>query len=491
VERKKAVVIGAGISGLCAGVYLQKNGFDVEILEKHASAGGLATGWTRQGYTFENCVHWLVGSKDGGDFNAWWKEVLDIGRIDFVDDAVYQVVEMGEDRLVIHKNPDVLEKELLEKAPEDAAAVRELARIVRKFSGFRMTGGDSWAARLAGTLRMLPYLPAFAKVRKVTMGEFGERLRNPLLREFFLAGLGEMSFFAVAASLAWMAIGNAGYPIGGSLKLIGLIEKRFRELGGRVRFNADVGTIVVENGRAVGVTLASGETLRADVVVSAADGHATLFEMLGGRYLSPKIKKAYDTYKLFPSYLQVSLGVAADLRNEPGFLHRTLDRPLEIDPQTQVGALTYRIFHFDPTFAPPGKTAAVVFLTTANDGYWRGLRKTDRPKYEAEKKRVAEAVVSEFGNRFPAARDAIEVVDVATPASVVRYTGNWRGSMEGWLITPETGMKSLPNVLPGLEGFYMGGQWTNPGGGLPTGLMVGRSLSRKICRDQRMPWRAD
>jgi hypothetical protein len=57
----KVLIIGGGIAGLCSGVYLRKNGFFTEILEMHSLSGGLATAWKRNGYTFENCVHWLVG----------------------------------------------------------------------------------------------------------------------------------------------------------------------------------------------------------------------------------------------------------------------------------------------------------------------------------------------------------------------------------------------------------------------------------------------
>jgi len=102
---------------------------------------------------------------------------------------------------------------------------------------------------------------------------------------------------------------------------------------------------------------------------------------------------------------------------------------------------------------------------------------------------VAAAVTAVFESRFPKARGKVEVVDVATPATIVRYTGNWRGSMEGWLYTPATGVKPLPCVLPGLESFYMVGQWTSPGGGLPAGLMTGRAVSKRIARDTGVRWK--
>ena len=112
----------------------------------------------------------------------------------------------------------------------------------------------------------------------------------------------------------------------------------------------------------------------------------------------------------------------------------------------------------------------------------------DPATYRAEKHRVAEAVIDLFEKRVPAVRAAIEVVDVSTPASVYRYTGNWKGSMEGWLIMPGAGFKPLPNTLPGLRRFLMVGQWVMPGGGLPSGLMTARSALKAVCKEDRVPF---
>ena len=484
----KVVIIGGGIAGLCTGVYLRKQGFDTEILEMHTAAGGLATAWTRGGFTFENCVHWLVGSRDGGSLNALWKEVFDIGRIRFREDAVYMVLEQGDRTITIFRDPDRLERELLDKAPEDAQAIKEFTRLIRKFSRLRFPEGDSGPANAWRFIKMIPYLPALAKYGKLTMGDFAERFRDPLLRGFFNSNK-DLSVVAIIFALAWMADGNAGYPLGGSPGLIGLIEKSYKDLGGRIRFKARVERVLVEGGRARGVKLAGGETVAADIVVSAADGQATIFDMLEGKYVDGKTRRVYETYKPFPSYVQVSLGVGADLAGEPGFLSVFLDQAIEVDPETRESWLAFRVFNFDPAFSPAGKTAVVVFLATYNDAFWRDLRETDRARYEAEKRRVAEQVSRVLERRFPRARGKIEVVDVATPSTVFRYTGNWRGSMEGWLLTPATGFKGLSPVLPGLEGFYMVGQWTSPGGGLPSGLMTGRTVSRRICKDAGVRWR--
>jgi len=486
---KKALVIGGGIAGLCTGVYLRRLGFDTEILEMRATAGGLATAWKKGGFTFENCIHWLVGSKEGGWLNSTWKEVFDIGQLEFFNDPVFEVLERGGDRITIYRDADQLEAELLAKAPQDAAAVKEFVGLVRRIAGIRMPEGDGVLRNIGASLSLVPSFPSLSKYGKLSMADYARRFTHPVLRSFFSAGISDLSLLAIVFSLAWMAQGNAGYPIGGSRRMIGLIEESFKRLGGRLRFKACVERIRVENGRAVGVVLRGGEELEADIVVSAADGHATIFDMLGGQFTDNRIRSIYRTYKPFPSYVQVSLGLDADLGGEPGTLVLLLDRDIQVDPETTADAAAFRVFNFDPTFAPPGKTAVTCILATYNHEYWRELREKDRVRYTAEKGRIAAAVTAVFEARFPAARGKAAVVDVATPATVVRYTGNWRGSMEGWLYTPATGIRQLPCVLPGLEGFYMVGQWISPGGGLPAGLMTGRSVSKRIARDAGIRWK--
>jgi phytoene dehydrogenase-like protein len=490
MKPRKVLIIGGGIAGLCTGVYLRKNGFETEILEMNAIAGGLATAWKRDGYTFENCIHWLLGSREGDELNATWKEVFDVGRLEFYNGDIYQVIEKDGRSLTVYRDVDRMEKEFLARAPEDAAAIREFARVVRKLSRFRLPGGDSLVRRIISFARALPYFVLIGRCRKDSMARYAERFANPLLRSFFASAPGDLSFVAIALSLAWMTRHNAGYPIGGSLKMIGAIEDHYRKLGGSIRFGCRVAKIIVKDNRAAGVVLEGGEELAADVVVSAADGHATLYELLEGRFMNDRLRHVYSSYKLFSSYVQVSLGIAADLSGEPEFIGLHLDREIAIDPETREHFLAFRVFNFDPTFAPAGKTAVVCFLPTYNYEYWVSLRSRDKAAYDREKERVAREIVAVCESRFPAARGNIEHVDVATPATVIRYTGNWKGSMEGWLLTPAMGFRQLTPVLPGLKGFYMAGQWLSPGGGLPSGLLTARVVSHRICRDFHVKWQA-
>lgn len=489
---KSIAIVGGGIAGLCAAVYALKSGYDVEVLEMHDIPGGLAMSWHRGPYTFETCLHWLVGSRPGADLHAQWAEVFDIGRLTFVhpDEFVRVENETG-DSLDVFTNVDRLETELLRRAPQDATAIFELTRTIRTLGRFRIvdpSGGlvDSWR----NILHDVPVFPLLSRLSKISGTEYGRRFSDPLISRFFGSGeMGRMSAIALILSLAWMNTQNAGYCHGGSQAIIRLIEEEIQLLGGKITYGAKVERILVENGAAAGVQLASGKMLRADWVISAADGYATLFEMLGAQYVDPATKQRYEQMEPFPSYLQISLGIERDMSLEPPMLTRVLDKPLMVDPGTQVEAVGFRIFNYDPTFAPEGHTTVTSFLPTRNFGYWKDLRHKDIAAYRTEKHRVADAVIEVLERRYPGVRDAIAVCDVSTPATVYRYTGNWQGSMEGWFLKPGMSVRPLPNTLEAVRKFVMVGQWVSPGGGLPSGLMTARSALKLICHQDHLPFK--
>ena len=457
----------------------------------HDSAGGLATSWRRGEYTFETCLHWLYGSNPSGEMYSRWLEVFDIDQLTFVysDEFVRLETEHGE-CLSIYSKVDRLEAEMLRRAPQDAAEIRHFASAIRSLSKFKMPDlAEGWAGNWLTYLRDVPYLPLLHELSSMSGEEYGTRFTDPLIKSFFGDGdMGQLSALALFFSLAWMNERDAGYPIGGSQAVIRSITQKLGSLGGQIRFGAKVESILVERDAAIGVRLTGGETIAADWVISAADGHATIYELLGGKYTDKSTDKIYDEFESFPSYLQVSLGVAQDLSQQPPFVTRLLDTPLRVDSSTSLRQISYRFFHFDPTFAPAGKTAVTCFLPTRHFEYWVHLQQHDPAAYQAKKQSIAESVIAILEKSVQDIRRRIEVIDVSTPATVIRYTGNWKGSMEGWLLTPRSGYQQLPNTLPGLRQFLMVGQWVMPGGGLPSGLLTARSAIQAVCRQDRMPF---
>lgn len=481
----KIIIVGGGIAGLCAGVYARSCGYEAIILEAQDEVGGLATSWRRGEYTFETCLHWLLGSNPESDMYHEWREVFDIDQVNFVNFEEFGrwENEHGE-TLRIFADVEKLEAELLEKAPKDAAEIKQFTSAIRRLGDLPMHEPDSSFIQQSLTLlRMAPLLPLLQRWSGVSGSEYGRRFNDDLLRRFFSEGAtGRMSALTLALPLSWMNGQNAGYAIGGARSIIDLIAQRFLAFGGEIRRNASVNKILVENDSAVGVRLASSEAIMGDWVISAADGHAVIYEMLEGKYSNPAVDDLYKRGETFPSYVQVSLGVAQDFSNEPPHVSHVLKSPMQLDPETTLEALSFRIFNFDPTFAPPGKTAITCFLPTYNYAFWVGLNDRDRVGYEREKLRVADEVVAILDRRTPGLRAKVETIDVSTPSSVIRFTGNWKGSMEGWLLMPRVGYAPMRQTLPGLDRLLMVGHWIQPGGGLPAGLMSSRAALKSICR---------
>jgi phytoene dehydrogenase-like protein len=318
-----------------------------------------------------------------------------------------------------------------------------------------------------------------------SMSDLSDRFADPFLRRAVLEAITEprMSAIAFLGTLGWFEIGDANWVAGGSLGLARKMERRLLALGGEISYGSKVERIIVENDRAVGVRLADGSEHRADHIIGAADGHATIFEMLDGRYAGQRMRELYDKMEPFSPIMQVSLGVDMDLSDQPWSYVLLLDEGAEVGGK-KVGSVWTHHYSYDPSMAPAGKSSITTILA-ADLEPWQHLRDTDRAAYNAKKATVADEVIAIIERAYPGVSEHVEVEDVATPSTYVRYTGNWKASFEGWMLSPNNarvaGMAGLPRTLPGLSNFVMAGQWVSPGGGLPSGVMTGRWAVQTIC----------
>jgi phytoene dehydrogenase-like protein len=481
---KSIIVIGAGIAGLATGCYAQMNDYRTQIFELHTQPGGLCTSWKRKGYTFDGCIHHLAGAGPQSRLYRVWEELGAFkGRqVLFYDDLVRVELPDGQ-ALTIYTDVDRLEQHLKGLAPDDVAVIDEYIGAARRLIGFDLLAlplATSWEM-----LKVLPLMPALVKWGKVTLAQFAERFRHPLLRQAFPTVQYDFPGVPVVVHLNFLAGCHAhilGWPEGGSLAFARSIAQRYEDLGGEVHYRARVARILVENDKAVGVRLADGTEHRADVVVSAADGHTTIFEMLEGRYTDERIRAYYNAApEAIEMSLCVSLGVARDMSAEPHALTLFLEEPVNVMGQPH-DRLDVEVFNFDPSLAPAGKTSLKV-LFKASYAYWKALA-ADRARYDEEKQRVAETVIAQLNRRFPGLARQVEVVDVATPLTIERFTGNWQG-LQAWTLpgqTISTAMKGFTRTLPGLKDFYMAGQWGEAMIGVSTAAVSGRNLVRRLCR---------
>src|SRR5512133_2471382 len=110
-NNKSIIIIGAGFAGLSAGIYAQLNGYKTTIYEMHDKPGGLCTSWKRKGYTFDGCIHWLVGSSPSSGMHDRWEETGIARNLSITDHNEYMRLEDNNGRILIfHTDIDRLEK---------------------------------------------------------------------------------------------------------------------------------------------------------------------------------------------------------------------------------------------------------------------------------------------------------------------------------------------------------------------------------------------
>jgi phytoene dehydrogenase-like protein len=488
------IIIGAGISGLCTGCYGQMNNYTTQIFEMHDKPGGVCTSWKRQGYIVDGCLHSVLGVAPGTSFYHMWQEMGVIQGRHFVHPDQLARIE-GPDNQVLNFYTDLdrLEQHLKELAPSDAKVITEFIKNARICTRYDLPVDKAFELFTLGdgiklVIKFLPLvLRVFRKWSRVSLHDFAQRFSNSFLREAFplVSGLPDLPIASLLMLLAWSHRRVTGYPVGGSLELARAIEKRYLGLGGRTNYRSRVTKILVENNVAVGIRLDDGTEYRGEIIISAADGHSTIFDLLEGKYLDEKTKGHYEELPLFHPIIHIALGVARSFDEIPPLvtgLNFPIGESVTIGGQA-IRRLTMHIYNFDPTLAPEKRTLITVLIPTDYD-YWKDLSH-DPKRYHAEKKGVGELVTSLVEQRFPGITTQVEMCNVATPITFERYTGNWRGSFEGWEMSTKTFGLRMSKRLPGLSNFYMVGQWVEPGGGLPPAVMSARHVVQVICRKSR------
>ena len=485
--KRNVIIIGGGVAGLSAGIYAQKCGFDVTILESHSIAGGNCTSWKRKAYLFEGGMHWLTGSSPKEQLNAMWRCVgaLDDSVKIHTSEPFAEYDHYGTP-VRLYRNVDATEKHLLELSPADAAEIKKFCANIRKVKNLAMPVTDLKGVKMTKkksrpSLSLLfSALLAVYLIRsfsKIPANAYISRFKHEGIRGLLQSCISEKSgVVPIFFTLGTLARGDGGFPEGGSLPFAGRMVKTFTSLGGKIHYDTRADRVIVENGKAVGV-MAGDRRLDAAAVIITADTMAIdrLFDQPPkAGWLDEMRAVTEPTMVTF-----VSLGINADLSAYSKYFIFKLKLPFSIDAQTYK-YLSVCNYASDPVYSPEGKTALTIQLGGDTYDFWKKAKEEGR--YAEEKQKIADKVITALTEQIPQINGKIEVCDVATPLTYERYCANWRGS---WMteMTTNMKMKTYPSVVKGLGGVYFAGHRMMPPGGLPVALLSGRTAVQYLCRD--------
>jgi phytoene desaturase len=490
---KKCIIIGAGIGGLATAGLLAKAGYDVHVFETHDRAGGRAGTFEQDGFRFDTGPSWYLMPEVFEHYFDLMDEPihewLDLKRLSPAYKVFFEnhqpVTIVGD----VAKDAETFEQieagggRALKKYVAQSEKIYRLSLNHFLYTNFQSLR-DFMKWPIIKTSFQLPILLLRSIDSYVSSFVRDKRLQQIL--EYPTVFLGTSPFTAPAMYSLMSALDfkdGVFYPQGGIYKIIESLEAIAIKNGVTFHFNAEVESIVTENGEARGVTV-GGSVYEADIVISNADLHFTETTLLSER------DRSYDegywsNKEAGPSALLMYLGVRGRL---PDLEHHNLlfvdDWKKNFDDIYERKLLPEKASiyickpsHTDASVAPVGDENVFVLVPLPSGISMDG----------DETERVALKYLTQIRDMtgIDLGKDAI-VKNYFSPDDFGSLYHSWQNSMLGQShLLKQSAFFRTPNKSRKVSGLYYVGGSTVPGIGLPMCLIGAELVYKRIIRDKQ------
>lgn len=480
-----AIVVGSGIGGLACAAALARHGKRcVLVLERHYRIGGYTHAFTRPGYEWDVGVHYLGDLGERGAVRAMFDRLTD-GSLRWAPlPDVYDRIVLGDRSYDYVTGARRFVSKMTSYFPDEADAIQRYVTLIRKVARSASLYYVDRAlpravSRVAGPLLRHSYLRYATRTTRDVLGELtsNEELIAVLTGQFGDYGLPpSRSSFAIHASVAAHYLGGAWYPIGGA----GAIAKAFAPViesaGGALVHSAEVSEVLVESGRAVGVRMAGGATIRARTIVSDA-GAANTFGRLvpeseRAKPATAKLRAALTKVTPSVGYLCLYLGfeqtdaelglTGTNLWLYPDAKHDANIARFLDDPSAPL-PLVYASFPSakDPSFQERFPGRATIDLITLCPWDWVAKWKDTSwmkrgADYDEMKAGFTERLLEILYKEKPQLRGKVAHAELSTPLTTRHFAGHPRGELYGLDHSPSRYRVPLRAQTP-LAGLYLTG----------------------------------
>ncbi len=526
MTRQRAIVIGSGIGGIACAIRLQSLGFDTQIVEQLGNVGGRAYVRRVDGFVFDmgptvlTVPHFIeelfslerdaamldepdfppsvlaegsriVSGASGGPNTQRYVDIVPIlpfYRIYFDDGSFfdYDADPVNVRAQIARLAPEDLEG--YERFHEAARAIFERGFLELGYTYFGSLG--SMVGVLPDLLKLGAIQPLFSLISKYFKSD---KMRQVFSFEPLLIGGNPLKVPAIYAMIHFVEkTWGVHFAVGGTGALVAAMVRKFEELGGTVRLNAKVDRIEVEKrGRkrvATGVTLANGETLAADLVVSNADYATTYLKLVDKAHRRINRDALVKFRKQSMSLMVIYFGYRMqdgdpDLRHHNIILGPRYEELLTDIFERKILADDFsQYLHIptitDPSLAPAGHHAAYTLIPVPNN--------QSDIDWDAVGEGFADTVLTFLDERgyIPGLRERIVHRSFVTPDYFEEVLGSHLGN--GFGVEPrmtQTAFFRPHNRSEDVTNLYLVGQGTQPGGGTPSVMMSAKMTAREIARD--------
>lgn len=429
-----AIIIGAGMSGLAAGIRLAMFGKKVVILEKHTIAGGLNSYFQRRNRDkggirqFDVGLHALTNFIKKGDkgkpFNKLLKQLrLSLDEFKLCPQSHSKIV-FPDVSLNFSNDFDLLQTEVFEKFPKNRDEFSKLVQIVKDFNELDLN---------------LKYESTRARLETL--------ISDPLLLEMILCPLliygsaweEDMDFAQFVIMFKSLYFEGFSRPEGGVRTIIDLLLNKYAEAGGELRFKAGVESILTHNNRVVRVRLESGEELQAAQVFSSIGLPETMAKIDGATF-EARVGKMTFLESLFvfdQKPIHATDTTILFYNNSNKYSYTQAEN--FFDERSAVVCLPD---NYEPHVTNGEGMVRVTYM--ANFDYWKNLSRED---YLAKKDEVAQSALALTRKLIPKLDSKLLYTDVFSPTTIEKYTWHFKGTVYGSIDKTRDGRTPIENLF--------------------------------------------
>ncbi len=485
MRSKDILILGGGVAGLSAGIYALKKGYNVTIAEQHNIAGGNLTGWNRNGFHIDNCIHWLTGTNPNSGLYKMWEELGALGDgIKVVKNEALYKYEKDGNSVSLWRSVDKTAKEMMALSPEDTRRIKKFRRYVKNIMFINGIGGKKHD-KSGNIFNKIAALTSILYFNRMSVVEYGEKFRHPLLKEFFSALMGpDFSMAAFAYVAATYCGHNGDLPEGGSIAMAEHMIERFKSLGGNLLTRKKAEKINVEDHKATSVTFSDGETIKADKIIVTFDP-----KMIFGKLLDIKLpkpfKKIYGS-KAFKRFSSIHAAFSVDAKDVSFKGTLVVDIPEDLQPVLKAKSCIIREFSHEKKYSPEGKNViqTMIYMDEDNSKGLVALAK-NRAAYKTEKEQLKAAQQELIERQIPALAGKLKELDSWTPASYARYVGSEIGSFMSFIMPAKKPPVSIGSRVKEIKNLFLATQWQTSPGGLPMAAAAGKKAVETIEKADR------
>lgn len=489
-----AIAIGSGIGGLVTATQLAAKGAKVLVLERYLIPGGSAGYFEREGYRFDVGASMIFGFGTEGTTNLLTKalQAVDVS-LETIPDPVQIYYHLpGGLELKVHRDYEKFLQELSERFPHQEEGMRKFydecwavfncLNVMELLSleeiGYLMRVFFQHPLACLGLVKYLPQ----------NVGDIARKyITDPELLKFIdiecycwsVVPADKTPMINAGMVFSDRHFGGINYPKGGVGQIAQKLVEGLEKAGGEIKYKARVTKIIIENGKAVGVQLATGEEYRAKRIISNATRWDTFEKLLPPEAMPASEKKWQERYQKSPSFLSLHLGVKAEVLPVGTECHHILLEDWEKMEESQGTIFVSIPTLLDPDLAPEGHHIIHTFTPSWIEE-WQGLSPRE---YDDKKEEAAEYLIERLEKIFPGLIEGLDYQEVGTPRTHRRFLGREDGTYGPIPQRKLMGLLGMPFNRTAIPGLYCVGDSTFPGQGLNAVAFSGFACAHRVAVD--------